>query len=243
LLISVSVSQLNDTLTVSVDVSNIDGEGWSGWWLNTEDATTISVDYQYELTATTINMPNAVWQFRCSGTSTVYPEVMISYTLNYVVEPPAPGYRFFAFYGEPDGSDYASFHEIELTLETPLNGLSEIKYGVNDTEITFHESKAWDYSGGADYSTIMNGVKSWSDPNRLRYVNVATTNAIFWYMDMGTGVAADVNGGKFWTHVQTVIGFTLGKLYGTNTDPATFADASLVSNYELVCDLTTITSG
>jgi hypothetical protein len=56
-------------------------------------------------------------------------------------------------------------------------------------------------------------------------------------MDMGAGVAIDVNGGTFWTYGHHSITFALGKLYGTNTDPSTFADASLNENYEFVCDL------
>ena len=161
-------------------------------------------------------------------------------------EAPTPSYRYLAFYGEPGSSGAPTFHELELTLGTPLNGSSEIKYGVNDTGITFYESKAWEYSAN-DYSTIMNGVKGWSsDPNHLRYNSVEDTNAIFWYMDMGTGVAIDVNGGTFWTYGDdgsvNAISFTLGKLYGTNTDPATLGDASLIENYEFVCDLNRQTS-
>ena len=59
---------------------------------------------------------------------------------------------------------------------------------------------------------------------------------------MGSSVA-DVNGGTFWTYSNTGSAFALGKLYGTNTDPATFGDGSLISNYEFVCDLTRQTSG
>ena len=59
-------------------------------------------------------------------------------------------------------------------------------------------------------------------------------------MDMGSSVAADVNGGTYWTYNLADYAFTIGKLYGTNTDPGTFADASLIANYELVCDLTKI---
>jgi len=150
----------------------------------------------------------------------------------------APSYRYLAFYGEV-GNSSPTFHEIELTLGTPLNGSSEIKYGVNDTGITFHESKAWEY-GGSDYLTIMNGIKGWDNPNdpkRLQYNNVVNTNAIFWYMDMGSSVAA-VNGGTYWTYNLADYAFTIGKLYGTNTNPADFADASLIANYEFVCELT-----
>jgi hypothetical protein len=151
----------------------------------------------------------------------------------------APSYRYLAFYGETD-NEGAVFQELELTLGTPINGLSEIKYGVNETGITFHESKAWSYiSDRNKYSTIMNGVKANTDP-RLQYSE--NINAIFWYMDMGAGVAADVNGGTFWTYFNDGYDFTLGKLYGTNTDPATFTDASLIANYEYVCDLNRQTS-
>jgi hypothetical protein len=153
----------------------------------------------------------------------------------------APSYRYLAFYGEPLTS-MAIFEELELTLGTPLNGSSEIKYGVNDNGITFHESKAWTYYVDEDrYLTIMNGIKGWgnpNDPNKLRFDDISNTNAIFWYMDLGTGVVADVNGGTFWTYNDDEYAFALGKLYGTNTDPATFADASLIENYEFVCDLT-----
>jgi hypothetical protein len=145
----------------------------------------------------------------------------------------APSYRYLAFYGETDIDPF--FQELELTLGTPLNDLNEIKYGVNDTGITFYESKAWDYNYNR-FSTIMNGNYNWADPH-LQYVNVENTNAIFWYMDLGTGVAADVNGGTFWTYINSAYSFTLGKLYGTNTDPATFTDASLIENYDFVCDL------
>jgi len=147
-----------------------------------------------------------------------------------------PSYRYLAFYGET-GVDRPTFQEIELTLGTPLNGSSEIKNGVNDTGITFYESKAWNYvSNYNDYSTIMNGDYNWASP-RVQYDDVENINAIFWYIDMGTGVAADVNSGTFWTYDHHSITFTLGKLYGTNTDPATFGDASLIANYEFVCDL------
>jgi len=147
-----------------------------------------------------------------------------------------PSYRYLAFYGEVDDR-FAIFQEIELTLGTPLNGSSEIKYGVNDTGITFYESKAWTYASGRnDYSTIMNGDISSNNP-RLHYDDVGITNAIFWYMDLGTGVAADVNSGTFWTRDDATRDFTNGKLYGTNTKPADFADASLIENYEYVCDL------
>jgi hypothetical protein len=82
----------------------------------------------------------------------------------------------------------------------------------------------------------MNGDKGHVNPY-LRYTNVAGINAIFWYMDLGSSVAADVNGGTFWTYINSAYSFTLGKLYGTNTDPATFTDASLIENYDFVCDL------
>ena len=62
----------------------------------------------------------------------------------FYVAPAVPSYRYLAFYGEP-GSAAPIFNELELTLGTPLNGSSEIKYGVNDTGITFYESKAWEY--------------------------------------------------------------------------------------------------
>ena len=155
----------------------------------------------------------------------------------------APSYIYLAFYGETDSAGNApTFHENELTLGTPLHDLSEIKYGVNDTGITFYESKAWGYSGTrSNYTTIMNGIKSLihpNDSNKLHYSNVPNTNAIFWYMDIGAGVVADVNGGTFWTYNDSTNSFTLGKLYGTNTDPATLGDdASLIENYEFVCDL------
>ena len=156
----------------------------------------------------------------------------------------APSYRYLAFYGETGSGSNGrpTFQEIELTLGTPLNDFSEIKYGVNDTGITFHESKAWTYNSGRNgYSTIMNGDKSFGSP-RIMYSGVNNTDAIFWYMDLGTGVAADVNGGTFWTYNTTSVDFTIGKLYGTNTDPALFADGSLIENYEHVCDLTKQTS-
>jgi hypothetical protein len=158
--------------------------------------------------------------------------------------PPPPQYRYLAFYGEVSNNGSATFHEIELTLGTPLNGSSEIKYGVNDTGITFYESKAWNHNSGLnDHLTIMNGYKGWeNDPNKVMYEQVVDVNAIFWYMDLGTGVVADVNGGTFWTLTAEHYAFTNGKLYGTNTDPADFADASLIANYEFVCDLTKITA-
>lgn len=53
-------------------------------------------------------------------------------------------------------------------------------------------------------------------------------------MDLGLGVTS---GGTFWTYYAGY-SFCIGRLYGTNTDPATFADASLVDNYEFVCNLT-----
>jgi len=158
-------------------------------------------------------------------------------SLRFVFDNPfyvVPSYRYLAFYGEIDSSS-GVFQEIELTLGTPLNGSSEIKYGVNDTGITFYESKAWDYVYDRyDYMTVMNGDITFNNP-RLQYAE--DVNAIFWYMDLGTGVAADVNGGTFWTFIDDSAEFTLGKLYGTNTDPATFGDASLIENYEYVCDL------
>jgi hypothetical protein len=158
----------------------------------------------------------------------------------------APSYRYLAFYGEVDSAyNGPTFQEIELTLGTPLNGLSEIKYGVNDTAITFYESKAWEYNGTSytynDYSTVMNGDYNFTRP-RVQYANVEDVNAIFWYMDMGTGVAIDVNGGTFWTYADGSVAFALGKLYGTNTDPAIFGDASLIENYDFVCDLNRLTA-
>jgi hypothetical protein len=179
----------------------------------------------------TANMPILYW---CENNG----------SLNFQFDNPfyvAPSYRYLAFYGEVGSASNGrpKFQEIELTLGTPLNGSSEIKYDVNDTGITFYESKAWDYNVDYnDYLTIMNGVKGHADPY-LQYDNVGDdTNAIFWYMDMGTGVVADVNGGTFWTYTNIQHSFLLGKLYGTNTDPATFGDASLIENYEYVCDLT-----
>ena len=56
----------------------------------------------------------------------------------------------------------------------------------------------------------MNGDKGHVNPY-LRYTNVAGINAIFWYMDLGSSVAADVNGGTFWTYDSGSISFTLGK--------------------------------
>jgi hypothetical protein len=164
--------------------------------------------------------------------------ISVDYKVVYV----APGFRYLAFYGEASGGN-ATFHELELTLGTPLNGSSEIKYGVNDTGISFYESKAWVYIGDfTDYSTIMNGIKTWAQPddsNKLFFDQIADTNAIFWYMDLGEGVVADVNGGTYWTYT-TGSDFVLGKLYGTNTDPATLGDdASLIENYDFVCDLNT----
>jgi hypothetical protein len=61
-------------------------------------------------------------------------------------------------------------------------------------------------------------------------------------MDLGTGVIADVNGGTFWTYEDVEHAFGNGKLYATNTDPATFADASLIANYNFVCNLNKQTS-
>ena len=124
-----------------------------------------------------------------------------------------------AFYGETGNAD-PTFQEIELTLGTPLNGENEIKYGVNDTGITFYESKAWDYAGVQnDYSTVMNGDKGHVNPY-LQYQYVTETTAVFW------------------TYSGSASAFALGKLCGTNTDSTTFGDASLIANYELVCDLT-----
>ena len=159
----------------------------------------------------------------------------------------APSYRYLAFYGEVgSAAEFGpTFQELELTLGTPLNGSSEIKYGMNDTGLTFYESKAWVHRDDKPvhdyYLTVMNGDYTYSIP-RIQYWNVENINAIFWYIDMGSSVAADVNGGAFWTYPGDAASFTLGKLYGTNTGPTTFVDASLIENYEFVCDLTKHTS-
>lgn len=148
-------------------------------------------------------------------------------------------FRYLAFWGEgsvvtPQGP---SFQEIELTLASSLNGLNEIKYGINDGGITFHDTTTWTYAASnmKDFSTIMNGQKSLT-PNRHQYKDLPGS-VVVWYMDLGSNVYASVSGGAYWTY-DNDDWFPSGKLYGTNTDPSTFSDASLISNYDFICDLT-----
>ena len=148
-------------------------------------------------------------------------------------------FRYLAFWGEGsvDTPQGPSFQEIELTLASSLNGLNEIKYGINDGGITFHDTTTWTYAASnmKDFSTIMNGQKSLT-PNRHQYKDLPGS-VVVWYMDLGSNVSASVSGGAYWTYANDDW-FPSGKLYGTNTDPSTFSDASLISNYDFICDLT-----
>jgi hypothetical protein len=149
---------------------------------------------------------------------------------------PTSGFRYLAFYGsETGGGSNVWFHELELTLATPLNGSSEIKYGVNDSGITF--TSLFTTNGGT--ITIFNGSIAITHP-ALQAKGIG--DAVYWYMDLGSSVAADVNGGTYWTYPDPNHQIGKGAMYGTNIDPTTFDPATDVSNWEYICDLNKVLS-
>jgi hypothetical protein len=230
-----TLTATDNSLAVEMEVTNV-LSGWTGILENETTSETVTIAETFvETTLNYADISNGDWVFTATagdGVEYVSNTVTVDYT------PPPPTYRYLAFYGEAQGSNYPTFQEIQLTLGTPLNGSSEIKAGENSSGVTFHASQSWSYSGGNYYySTIMNGDPRFVAP-KLQYQYVQGVSAIYWYMDLGSGVAADVNGGTFWTYSYgSGADFALGKLYGTNTDPATFGNGSLTSNYVYICDL------
>ena len=66
-------------------------------------------------------------------------------------------------------------------------------------------------------------------------VFISEIDTIYWYMDLG--LTANVSRGSFWTSSDPAIAFGGGKLYGTNTDPSTFIEASSTFNWNFICNL------
>jgi hypothetical protein len=137
-----------------------------------------------------------------------------------------------------------TFHELELTLNTPLGGFNNIKFGEMIPVSTPVKTKAWAYEGD-DHSSIFDGDSTWD--NSLQYFTTADATAagnILFYFDMGVGNYADVSDGGYWTYYNADYAIGSGKLYGTNTDPATLSDADRINpnKYTEICDLTKYTS-
>ena len=167
----------------------------------------------------------------------------------------AEPFRYLAVWGGNFGSDTSagqSLHEIELTLGTSLNGYSQIKYQVNDSGLTFTQTKSWTYRP-ADYrpsyaslGTLMNGIKGWSSETAWLQYNdssLRSNGGVLLYIDLGSGVSADVSSGDYWTSNEgTGNTYQIGsaKLYGTNTDPSTFSEVQRIdpATYTFICDLT-----
>ena len=157
-------------------------------------------------------------------------------------------FRYLAFYGDGFGTDTdngQTFHELELALNTPLGGYNNIKFGEMLPVSTPIETKAWTYfnSSYADYETIFSGGKTWTTP-QLQYKDSTASGSVLYYFDMGVGNYADVSGGDYWTYSSAAYAIGSGKLYGTNTDPATLSEADRIdpSSYTEICDLTKNTS-
>jgi len=187
-----------------------------------------------------------------SGTSTATvtvtasdPNASVDSTLT-VVFSFTVGFRYLAFWGGDFGTDTGNgqtFHELRLTLNTPINGQSVIENGINEPSMT--QTKAWTYGAAGNYDTVMDGVVTWDSKLQYKDTYLRANGGVLFYMDMGVGVRADVSGGSYWTYTSTQATFWIGsgKLYGTNDDPAGFTEAQRIDpdyqGYTFICDLTT----
>jgi hypothetical protein len=232
-------------------------------WVPTDGPTAVTSGSGY-----TLPTASSALTFTVSGSDTFDPDTAGSYTVEYihttstglvkkvtrrfvVTEP----FRYLAFWGGDFGSDTSagqSLHELELNLGTSLNGYSQIKYQVNDSGLTFTQTKSWTYRT-ADYrpsyaslGTLMNGIKGWSSETAWLQYNdssLRSNGGVLLYIDLGSGVSADVSSGDYWTSDEgTGYPYEIGsaKLYGTNTDPSTFTEAQRIdpATYTFICDLT-----
>jgi len=150
------------------------------------------------------------------------------------------GYRYLAFYGEPSG-DLPTFQELELTL---TNG-TYIKYGNRVDVVPPVETKEWEYHlERNDLSDIFDGDKAWNDRLMYSLYNETSSNRnrVRFYFDCTT--KRDVQSGAFWCYPHpTDHSWTIGNLYGTNTDPLNFTDATSPTEWTYIIDLTRYTLG
>ena len=145
---------------------------------------------------------------------------------------PEPGYRYLAFYGETSVS-LPTFTELELTL---TDG-TYIKYGNLVDVGPPVETKEWGYYlERNNLSDIFDGDYVWNDRLMYDLGDETNKNRVLFYFDCTTN--RDVQSGAFWHLDQAAHSWDIGKLYGTNTDPLTFTDATLPSEWTYIIDLT-----
>ena len=180
-----------------------------------------------------------------------------AYNPNRLPRIPAPTFRYLAFWGGDFGSDTnagQTFHELKLTLNTPINGQSVVEDGINEP-VSIIQTKSWTYGSGANpsnsYATVMDSYLTFTNPPGsvtagLQYNDstLRTNGGVLFYMDMGEGVYADISWGQYWTYNNAIYEIGSGKLYGTNTDPATFTEAQRIdpASYTFICNLSKNTS-
>jgi hypothetical protein len=147
-----------------------------------------------------------------------------------------PPLRYLAFYGEASGNN-PNFNELELELQTPINDLYYIKHGYNDDiGILFSNVIPYVIENPNPFDAVFNGNFSYSPKLQFPVTN-STRNRIYWYMDLGNNINADVISGSYWTINATLYEINIGKLYGSTENPINF-DASVISNWTYICDLT-----
>ena len=150
-------------------------------------------------------------------------------------------FSYLAFYGEP---------------ETGLSGTGSGGVFISEINLKLADGTVINSSNKDIYIDTINLVKSTryvsaeEDPNFvmddnfgyefLTFNRTTPINAIYLYFEMLNPVI--ISGGDYWTRIDssTTNSFSVGKLYGTNTDPSTLSstDRLDISNYTFICDLT-----
>jgi hypothetical protein len=148
------------------------------------------------------------------------------------------GYRYLAFWGGDFGSDIENgqtFQELELSMYTAINGYTKINSEMNKPS-AFTQTKAWTYTS-SDFNTVMDGSTIWDSKLQFNDNTLRASGGVLFYMDVSQSVY--VASGKYWTYTLSGYAIGSGKIYGTNTDPATFTDAQRIdpTSYTFICDL------
>ena len=170
-------------------------------------------------------------------------------TLQFDVVDNSPGYKYLAFnvvsHGAAEEIYGPTLQELSLTYNGGTIAFTNVEKIVDKQLVDTRTLE-----GRGDLEGLFDGDTTYDSSKRLQWKTEewnSTAPTIILYIELDSKL--DITGGSYYTYegwLTTNINshaIIQANIYGTNTDPKTFADKKDLSNWNYVCNLTTLRAG